>query len=122
MIPQPKTLAQRTTQPKAQPKSAASNKHGAAANKAGQAAVRGRGKRRGTARSARPAKKTAEELDSEMADYFDSAANGNTNNNGAAAQPAAPAPAANDEQMDEGILVCCTLILCVDYQSLTFSQ
>ncbi|KAL2105995.1 hypothetical protein VUR80DRAFT_7439 [Thermomyces stellatus] len=100
VIPQPKSLAERTTQPKAQPKSAASDKHGAAAKKTGQAASRGRGRRRG-GRSARPAKKTTEELDSEMADYFNSAANGN---NEASAQPAAAAPASTDEQMDEGIL------------------
>src|SRR5690625_382456 len=97
VIPQPKSLAERATQPKAQPKSAASDKHGAAARKAGQAATRGRGKRRGGGRNARPAKKTAEELDSEMADYFDGAANGN---NGAPAQPAAAPAPATDEQMD----------------------
>lgn len=112
VIPQPKSLAERATQPKAQPKSAASDKHGAVAKKAGQAAARGRGKRRGGAagRSARPAKKTAEELDSEMADYFGGSASGN---GGAAPQPAAAAPANNDEQMDEGILVCCNPSACI---------
>lgn len=106
VIPQPKSLAERTAQPKAQPKSAASDKHGAAAKKAGQAAGRGRNKRRGTGRSARPAKKTAEELDSEMADYFDAGANNNGNGNGnegAAAQPAAAAAPA-DAAMEEDIL------------------
>lgn len=114
VIPQPKSLAERATQPKAQPKSAASDKHGAAAKKTGRAATRGRGGRRGTARSARPAKKTAEELDSEMADYFVDSANGN---NGASAQQpaAAPAPANTDEQMDEGgIMVCCSPYACVE--------
>lgn len=75
IIPQPKTLAERATQPKVQPKSALDKSAGP---KAGQASARGRGKRRGgatTGRSARPSKKTAEELDSEMADYFGSADN-----------------------------------------------
>lgn len=107
VIPQPKSLAERTAQPKAQPKSAASDKHGAAAKKAGQTAGRGRNKRRGAgaARSARPAKKTAEELDSEMADYFDAGANNGNANEGAAGQPAAAAAPA-DAAMEEDILVC----------------
>ncbi|SPN98522.1 related to RNA annealing protein [Cephalotrichum gorgonifer] len=100
VIPQPKTLAERATQPKSQPRSAASDKHGAAAKKAGQAGTRGRGgKRRGANRSSRPAKKTAEELDSEMADYFDGGAGGNEG----AAQAAAPATA--DAAMEEDISV-----------------
>ena len=81
-----------------QPKSAAAVKHGGAnGNKAGPA---NKGVKKGVrrTRNSRPAKKTAEELDSEMADYFDGA-NGNNENatNGA--------PATNgDAQMDDEIL------------------
>lgn len=81
-----------------QPKSAATVKHGANGAKAGAAnkVVKKGGARR--ARNSRPSKKTAEELDSEMADYFDSAAANNEN------APAA-APAANgDAQMEDEIL------------------
>lgn len=100
VIPTAKTLAERTTQPKAQakaqPKSAAADKHNAGAAK-GTAKAAGNKKRRG--RNSRPAKKTQEELDSEMADYFVTPApdaNANT-----AAAPA-PAPAATgDADMDE---------------------
>jgi THO complex subunit 4 len=83
------------SQPKPHPKSAAATK---AANDTG-AATRGKGGKRGRggrARNARPAKKTAEELDSEMADYFDAAA---------APTEAAPAAAAGgDAPMDDEIL------------------
>ncbi|KAM7185117.1 mlo3-like protein [Naviculisporaceae sp. PSN 640] len=88
LIPQPKTLGQRISQPKAQPKSAANVKNTAANSKGGPAAGRGgkkAGGRRG-GRSSRPAMKIAEGLDSEMADYFDA---GNTENAAAAAAPAA---------------------------------
>ncbi|KAF4342012.1 mRNA export mlo3 [Fusarium beomiforme] len=102
VIPTVKTLAERTSQPKAQPKSAAADKHNAAAAKG--APTKGAGgnkKRRG--RNSRPAKKTQEELDSEMADYFDSSAAPEGTNNAAAP---APAPAATgDADMDE-IAVC----------------
>jgi THO complex subunit 4 len=60
------------SQPKSQPKSAATTK--TTTNAAGGNASGGRAGRRGRggrARNSRPAKKTAEELDSEMADYFD---------------------------------------------------
>lgn len=81
-----------------QPKSAATVKHGANGAKAGatnKVAKKG-GPRRG--RNSRPSKKTAEELDSEMADYFDGAA-ATTDN------ATATAPAANgDAQMDDEIL------------------
>jgi THO complex subunit 4 len=101
LIPQPKPLAQRIVQPKAQPKSAAADKKANATNgKAGAAGGKAgkKGPRRG--RSHRPVKKTAEELDSEMADYFD---NANTANNDANA--AAPAPAAGgDAPMEEDVL------------------
>ncbi|CAG8949615.1 hypothetical protein HYFRA_00007848 [Hymenoscyphus fraxineus] len=91
-IPPPKGLGERITQPKAQPKSAAVTKGTTAAR--GKAA-RGRGGK--TAKNARPAKKTAEELDSEMADYFGGA-------NTEAAQPAANGTN-GDAAMDDEILV-----------------
>ncbi|KAL1839607.1 hypothetical protein VTJ49DRAFT_1310 [Mycothermus thermophilus] len=99
LIPQPKPLAQRIVQPKAQPKSAATVKQNGATAKAGAAATKGAKKpRRG--RSHRPVKKTAEELDSEMADYFD-----NANAADANANAAAPAAAAGgDAAMDEDVL------------------
>jgi hypothetical protein len=98
LIPQPKTLAQRIAQPKAQPKSAAAVKHNANGKNgaaAGKGAKKAPGKR---AKSGRPAKKTAEELDSEMTDYFNSA--NNENANGAAA----PAAAGGDAPMEDEIL------------------
>ncbi|KAI1846514.1 hypothetical protein JX265_004962 [Neoarthrinium moseri] len=102
IAPPPKTLTERVTQPKSQPKSAAPNKKKeAAAKDAGAAgASRGRGAKRGRGgRSARPAKKTAEELDSEMADYFVASNQGENANGGA------PAAATNgDAPMDDGIM------------------
>ncbi|KAG8350509.1 hypothetical protein FVEN_g11315 [Fusarium venenatum] len=99
VIPAAKTLAERTSQPKsqakAQPKSAAADKHTAGAAK-GAAKGAANKKRRG--RSSRPAKKTQEELDSEMADYFVAPAPevaGNT------AAPAAAPAATADADMDE---------------------
>jgi THO complex subunit 4 len=92
------------SQPKSQPKSAATTK--ATANAAGGNASGGRGGRRGRggrARNSRPAKKTAEELDSEMADYFD--------NGGAAAVETGAGtngvaqPAANGDVMEDEVLV-----------------
>jgi THO complex subunit 4 len=93
-------------QPKAQPKSAA-NAKGTPAVRGGKAA-RGRG---GKAKSARPAKKTAEELDSEMMDYF-----GSTGNNETEAGAAGNAqPATNgDANMDE-VLVSWSYLQGVDY-------
>ncbi|CAL3962430.1 unnamed protein product, partial [Diplocarpon coronariae] len=82
--------------PKTQPKSAAVTKTAAAGATRGKG--RGRGGR-GGARSARPAKKTAEELDSEMVDYWQTGA---TATEGAAAG-SAPA-AAGDANMDDEIL------------------
>ncbi|PCD31149.1 hypothetical protein AU210_010809 [Fusarium oxysporum f. sp. radicis-cucumerinum] len=97
VIPTVKTLAERTTQPKAQPKSAAADKHNAGAAKGAAAKGAAGKKRRG--RNSRPAKKTQEELDSEMADYFDASAAPEASNNAAAP---APAPAATgDADMDE---------------------
>uniref|UniRef100_A0A098E4K5 RRM domain-containing protein n=1 Tax=Gibberella zeae (strain ATCC MYA-4620 / CBS 123657 / FGSC 9075 / NRRL 31084 / PH-1) TaxID=229533 RepID=A0A098E4K5_GIBZE len=103
VIPTAKSLAERTSQPKAQakaqPKSAAADKHNAGAAK-GAAKGAANKKRRG--RSSRPAKKTQEELDSEMADYFVAPAAEAAGNTPAPA--AAPAPTA-DADMDE-IAVC----------------
>ncbi|KAH6969971.1 hypothetical protein DER45DRAFT_622733 [Fusarium avenaceum] len=98
VIPTAKSLAERTSQPKAQPKSAAAKKHNAGAAKDGDAkGAAGNKKRRG--RNSRPAKKTQEELDSEMADYF--VAPAATEASGSTAAPA-PAPAATgDADMDE---------------------
>ncbi|KAG5982116.1 hypothetical protein E4U55_002276 [Claviceps digitariae] len=99
VLPAVKTLAERTAQPKAQPKSAASGKgaaggvgksgngaNGAAANK----------KRRG--RNARPVKKTADELDTDMANYFSGSVDGAGN---AAAAPVAAAATADASMEDE---------------------
>ncbi|KAK7948181.1 RNA binding domain-containing protein [Apiospora aurea] len=104
MLPAPKTLTDRITQPKsqpkAQPKSAASTKKDAATKDAGAGAAGARGRggraaRRG--KSARPAKKTAEELDSEMADYWGSG-NPNENTNGSA-----PTAGNDDAAMEDEI-------------------
>jgi THO complex subunit 4 len=80
IVPTPKTLTERITQPKAQPKSAANDKKKGAAKAVGTGA---RGRKPRPTRNSRPAKKTAEELDSEMADYFESG-NQNENTNGVA--------------------------------------
>ncbi|KAI5928061.1 RNA recognition domain-containing protein [Camillea tinctor] len=99
IIPPAKTLTERISQPKAQPKSAANDKKKEGAGKPTGAGARGRNnKRRGPTRNGRPAKKTAEELDSEMADYFEA---GNQNEN---AGGAAPAAASGDAQMEDEIL------------------
>jgi THO complex subunit 4 len=94
IAPTPKTLTERISQPKgqpkAQPKSAANDKKKGAVAKAsgsgaGSGAGAGPGGRKRRARNSRPAKKTAEELDSEMADYFEAANNENTGATGGAA-------------------------------------
>jgi len=97
-IPPPKGLSERITQPKAQPKSAAATKTAVTgATRGGKA--RGRGGRGG--RAARPTKKTAEELDSEMVDYWQTGSNATeTQGAAAAAQPAA----SGDANMDDEIL------------------
>ncbi|WYZ36580.1 hypothetical protein EsH8_II_000086 [Colletotrichum jinshuiense] len=100
VIPPSKTLAERTAQPKAQPKSAANDKRKANANK-GPTTAGARDKKPRRARSGRPAKKTAEELDSEMADYFESGAAPATNENAAAPAPAA---ANGDAPMEDEIM------------------
>ncbi|KAK8087058.1 RNA recognition domain-containing protein [Apiospora phragmitis] len=110
MLPAPKTLTDRITQPKsqpkAQPKSAASTKKDTATKDTGSGAAGARGRGRGARRvkSARPAKKTAEELDSEMADYWGS---GNPNEN---ANGSAPAAGNDDAAMEDEISVCCDTV------------
>ncbi|KAG5998119.1 hypothetical protein E4U52_001720 [Claviceps spartinae] len=104
VLPAVKSLAERTAQPKqpkAQPKSAASTKganNGAvkSGNGANGAANK---KRRG--RNARPVKKTADELDTEMANYFSGAADGANN----AAAGGAVNEASVDASMEDAILV-----------------
>jgi len=98
LIPQPKTLAQRLSQPKPQPKSAANDKRGGNAPAKAGAATNGAKKVR-KGRTARPLKKkTAEELDSEMADYFTG-----TEGTTAAAAGAAPAATNGDAPMEAEI-------------------
>lgn len=89
-------LTRYNSQPKAQPKSAAATKPAASAAGARKA------RRGGRARNTRPAKKTAEELDSEMADYFN--AGNNTENSGAAAAGDAQPAANGDAAMEDEIL------------------
>lgn len=92
--PEPKKLADRVTQPKsaakAKPKPATEAKTNKAIKK-GQKPTRGRGKRPGGR-----VKKTAEELDAEMTDYFQQ--NGQEAPNGAPA-----ATAAGDTNMADDI-------------------
>jgi THO complex subunit 4 len=108
LIPPAKTLTERISQPKAQPRSAAAEKKTDGATKTGAVGTRGRGNRgRRGGRNPRPSKKTTEELDSEMADYF----NG-TVNTAEGAAPAATGAANGDAAMDDGILVCIT---CASY-------
>ncbi|OTB03398.1 hypothetical protein M426DRAFT_12549 [Hypoxylon sp. CI-4A] len=85
IAPPAKTLTERITQPKAQPKSAANNKK-KDVGKAVGANANAQGRKQRKPRNSRPAKKTAEELDSEMADYFEA---GNQNENTNAVAPAA---------------------------------
>ncbi|KAK3196552.1 RNA-binding RNA annealing protein [Lecanicillium sp. MT-2017a] len=97
VIPPVKTLAERTAQPKAQPKSAAAKKQ-TTVNAKGAVGKAGAAKKK-RARNTRPTKKTAEELDTDMADYFKSGSNENA--------PAAAAPAAaagGDAAMEEDIM------------------
>lgn len=95
VIPTVKTLAERTSQPKPQPKSAAADKHNNN-NKGG--APKGPAKKK-KARSARPVKKTNDELDLDMQDYF--AGSEPANANGAAS--AVAAPPSGDAAMDDTI-------------------
>ncbi|KAI0137228.1 hypothetical protein BJ170DRAFT_49234 [Xylariales sp. AK1849] len=102
IAPPVKTLTERISQPKSQPKSAAaSRKKETGAKDAGTAGPsRGGGRKKAprATRSSRPTKKTAEELDSEMADYFE-ATNQNENANGGA-----PAATNGDAPMEDEIL------------------
>ncbi|CAM1509157.1 Fc.00g028960.m01.CDS01 [Cosmosporella sp. VM-42] len=100
VIPQVKTLAERTSQPKSQPKSAAADKHNTNAAKGGVAKGGPNNKKRARGRNSRPAKKTAEELDLDMADYFVANATNTTENTAAAA----PAPANGDAPMEDEIM------------------
>ncbi|KAK7751027.1 RNA-binding RNA annealing protein [Diatrype stigma] len=100
VAPPAKTLTERITQPKAQPKSAANNKKKETAGRASTSATRGRGGKKRGGSNARPAKKTTEELDSEMADYF-VAANQQPNEN---ANGGAPAATNGDAPMDDEII------------------
>ncbi|KAL7787791.1 hypothetical protein V8C37DRAFT_418855 [Trichoderma ceciliae] len=105
VIPPIKTLAERTTQPKVQPKSAAGKKQNATVTKTSGAkgvVANATKKRRG--RNARPAKKTAEELDSEMADYFVGANSNEAASGAASASASAPAPANGDSAMEDEIM------------------
>ncbi|KAL2865097.1 uncharacterized protein BJX67DRAFT_359244 [Aspergillus lucknowensis] len=85
-VPAPKPLGDRVAQGKSKPKPAT------AAKPTNATSGRGRRARRAVARSNRPKAKTAEELDAEMVDYFNTAGdNGAPANtaNGAPQQPAA---------------------------------
>lgn len=97
-IPAPKGLSERISQPKSQPKSAAAPKKNEAATRGKNA--RGRG---GKARNPRPAKKTAEELDSEMVDYWNNGAAA-TETEGAANGAGQVASNGGDANMDDEIL------------------
>jgi THO complex subunit 4 len=89
------------SQPKSQPKSAATTK--AATNAANGTASGGRRRGRGgRARNSRPAKKTAEELDSEMQDYFETGGAGATETG--AANNGVAQPATNGDVMEDEVL------------------
>ncbi|KAF3766303.1 hypothetical protein M406DRAFT_356277 [Cryphonectria parasitica EP155] len=93
-VPEPPTLSQRVT---SAPKTAAPTKAGPKPKKAavGASVKDAKKGRAGRAKNARPAKKTADELDAEMADYFD-AAKASAEANGAAAN--------GDAQMEDEIM------------------
>ncbi|KUI67507.1 mRNA export protein mlo3 [Cytospora mali] len=99
LVPEPPSLSQRVTQPKAQPKSAAADKSSGKGAKPVSAAKGASTKKgRGRPKSARPTKKTADELDAEMADYFDAAKAAEANG-----APAA-APTNGDAPMEDEIM------------------
>lgn len=89
------------TQPKPQPKSAATVKKNAAKDGKGGAAA-GKSGKKGRGRVSRP-KKTAEELDLEMADYFENR-NENNANTAAPAATTEGAAAGGDAAMEEDVL------------------
>lgn len=101
-MPAVKTLAERTSQPKgqakSQPKSAATKQNKDAK---GGVAKKGAAGKKGRGKSARPVKKTAEELDHDMDGYFKSAPADNAT---APAAPAAAAAAAADATMEEDLV------------------
>lgn len=94
----PTSLADRVTQPKKdKPKPATTEKAAAGATR-GRGQTRGRGKGRG-GRDARPKKKTVEELDAEMADYFPGGETNNTAGGAEVAQVTAGGDTAMDDEM-----------------------
>lgn len=93
-LPPPKGLSERISQPKTQPKSAVPTKATGAGARGKGARGRGRG-----GRNPRPTKKTAEELDSEMADYWETGANTNGTDATTTAQPDANGDAAMDDEI-----------------------
>lgn len=93
-VPEPLSLSQRITNA---PRSAASAKAGGknAKTAAAPGKVVGKKPRAAKPKNARPAKKTEDELDAEMADYFDGAK---------ATTEAAPAATGGDAQMEDEIM------------------
>ncbi|CAN9165569.1 unnamed protein product [Alternaria alternata] len=95
----PASLADRVTQPKKdKPKPATAEKSAPGATR-GRGQTRGKGKGRG-GREARPKKKTVEELDAEMADYFP----GGETNAAAGTAEVAQITAGGDTAMDDEML------------------
>ncbi|KAL1792138.1 hypothetical protein ACET3X_009889 [Alternaria dauci] len=95
----PASLADRVTQPKKdKPKPATAEKAAPGATR-GRGQTRGKGKGRG-GRDARPKKKTVEELDAEMADYFP----GGETNAAAGTAEVAQITAGGDTAMDDEML------------------
>ncbi|KAI4708363.1 hypothetical protein J4E89_006987 [Alternaria sp. Ai002NY15] len=95
----PSSLADRVTQPKKdKPKPATAEKAAPGAAR-GRGQTRGKGKGRG-GREARPKKKTVEELDAEMADYFP----GSETNAAAGGAEVAQITAGGDTAMDDEML------------------
>lgn len=96
------------SQPKAQPKSAAITR---SSNNDSIRGGRGRGRGRRGRNAGRAKPKTADELDAEMADYFDAGdanANDNTTANGAGTQQAV---GNTDTGMDDDIMVGLSLVV-----------
>ncbi|KAL4782257.1 hypothetical protein BJX76DRAFT_333318 [Aspergillus varians] len=88
VVPAPKPLGDRVAQGKSQPKPATNTKT--------TSATRGRG-RRPRRTGGRPKSKTAEELDAEMVDYFNTNENGTAADTNAAASAAPQQPAAGED-------------------------
>ncbi|KAL4998657.1 hypothetical protein BDV10DRAFT_69462 [Aspergillus recurvatus] len=94
-VPAPKPLGDRVAQSKPQPKPATNAKNSNTARSGRGGRGRGRG---GKARSNRPKPKTAEELDAEMVDYFNTPnENGASGEANAAAGGAPQQPAAGED-------------------------